>query len=67
MSSRTFHEGIPLARRPFNTVYSNESRDMARPVEPSDHRRSGAEGLTPPIASSPWQRKQYTWNHFHPW
>src|SRR2546423_1451305 len=67
VSSSTFHEGIPLSGRPFSTVYSKESRGYAIPAVLNTHRKSGAVAITGCWASSPWQRKQYTWNHFHPW
>src|SRR5207244_13027382 len=66
VSSNTFHAGIPLSGRPFSAVYSNESRGYAFPSLLNTHRRSGALGSMGCMASSPWQRKQYTWNHFHP-
>src|SRR2546421_203371 len=66
VSSSTFHEGIPLSGRPFSTVYSKESRGYAIPAVLNTHRKSGAVAITGCAASSPWHRKQYTWNHFHP-
>src|SRR5205823_4946842 len=56
VSSSTFQAGMPLARRPFKAVLTKLSRGKLAPLGLRAQRRSGAAGLIPPMASSPWQR-----------
>src|SRR5256885_17102039 len=66
VSSSTFQEGIPLARRPFNAVLTKLSRGKLAPLALRAQRRSGAAGGVPPNAPPPRGRRQKKGPHLHP-